>query len=761
MSETITLRQLSRDYAQGHLTLAQYREQRARLLDGLYSGTTSLMPYRPSPTPPVDLGEKSSTTLQGIKLSPLPIPSESSRRSLWLVAAAIAVIAVGAGIYFLYGGQPTAPIAENPPPAPESPPPEAASPPTATPPAPSAAPSSPLVEDFVHKADWKKESLDRFLADWAALSESERGNLRQSPPYRDLVDGTYSEIIKEEALLGLGDDKEVLNREDVLLHFADQMEFNGERFKEAAEKLAKLRAAQTAGTPAPAAPAATPVTPPPAPAPAAPVQVAKNAPATPPPPAAPAESKPEIPPEAATPTAAAASTAATAVAPAATAPAGAPKKETAAEKTPPETEKAAATAAAVTAATAVAAAATSKKETAAEKTPPEAEKASSVETEAETAAKQEPAEAAAPEAKTTAKQKRTLECYADLAKERKPFCRDGMNDGGVGPILAVLPAGEFTMGGGAPHAEPAHKVTIPRNLAVSLYEVSSGEFEAFCKATSRSCPPQPWQGADFPVVNVSWADATAYAEWLSKATGHSYRLPTEAEWEYAARAGTTSRYPFGDELLPTHARFSYQGPVDSPLPRSDHTVNRNNFKLYHMVGNVREWVQDGWHDNYQGAPTDGKAWEGSGHTVRGGCYRDRAESLTSASRESGPAQGDDCTGFRVVEDIPAQSRQETRPVAKRGPAWAKAQGQNQYTLQLFAVQSIKQVEKLMTRFPKLELMIVPTEDPELPFRVYYGLFDNKELAHSAWAQLPRALIKDNPRPFIQSFAQIQRSVAGR
>lgn len=743
MSETTTLRQLSRDYAQGRLTLAQYREQRARLLDGLNSGITPLTPYRIAAAPPVDLGERSSTTLQGIRLTALPPLPVSSRWPLWLAAVAVAVIVIGAGIYFLHGEKPPAPVAENPPAAPESPPP------AATPPA--AAPSAPLVEDFLRNADWGKERLDRFLADWAALTEGDRASFTQSSAYRDLADGTYSQIIKEQALLGLGDDKEVLDRQEVLIHFADQVGFSDNRFKEAAANLAKLRAAQTASTTPPVTPTAAA---PPPPAPTTSPQVVENTATTPPPPPAapapakePAATKPAAAPETAAPAAP--------VTPPAAPPIAAPAPTLA------EVAAAAPPAAAATATTAPES--TAKKTAAAEKTPAAAEKTAPTENAAEAAAaKPEATETAAPETKATAKQKKTLECYADLAKERKPFCRDGMSDGGVGPLLAVLPAGEFSMGGGAAHAEPAHKVTIPNSIAMSLYEISSGEFEIFCKATGRSCPPQPWQGADYPVVNVSWADATAYAEWLSKATGHPYRLPTEAEWEYGARAGSTTRYPFGDELLPTHARFSYQGPVDSPMPRSDHTINRNNFRLYHMIGNVREWVQDGWHDGYQGAPADGKAWEGSsGHPVRGGCYKDRAEALTSASRESGPAQGDDCTGFRVVEDIPAHSSRDAQPLAKKGQAWATAQGQNQYTLQLFAVQSLKQVEKLMARYPKLELMIVPSENPDLPYKVYYGLFDSKELARTAWAQLPKALIKDNPKPFIQSFAQIQRSFAGR
>src|SRR5581483_1113751 len=401
MSETTTLRQLSRDYAQGRLTQAQYREQRARLLDGLFSGALPLTPYQPPATPPVDPGEKSSTTLQGIRLViPQSLPG-SSRQPLWLAAAAIVVIAAGAGIYFLHGGQPAAPVAGNPPAAPQATTAGAPAPsPEMTPPA--AAPASSLLEDFLRDTDWKKDSLNRFAADWAALNENDRSSLKQSPAYRDLVDGTYSQIIKEEALLGLGDDKEVLDREDVLIHFADQMGFSGERFKEAAAKMAKLRAAQTAAATPPAA----------APAAGASPEVAQNAPASPP--AAPAvtqapeETRPAAAEAAAPATAAAVSAAAETTAPAATTPEGASTKEKAAEKTPREAEKPAAAAVEE---------APKKEPTAAEKAPPASEKVAPAEPAAEAAAKPESTEAPTSEAKAAAKPRRTLECYAELAKE--------------------------------------------------------------------------------------------------------------------------------------------------------------------------------------------------------------------------------------------------------------------------------------------------------------------------------------------------------
>ena len=191
---------------------------------------------------------------------------------------------------------------------------------------------------------------------------------------------------------------------------------------------------------------------------------------------------------------------------------------------------------------------------------------------------------------------------------------------------------------------------------MSVYEISFADFGVYCKAAGQRCPENPWASDDFPVSLVSWDEAVAYAEWLSAETGHSYRLPSEAEWEYAARAGSRTRYPFGDDVTPVAARSSANGAVDSPLANTDRSVNRNEFRLFHMIGNVREWVADHWQSGYAGAPTDGAARLGSEaalRVVRGGAYSDGPLPLRSAARASlERGTRDRLTGFRLVRELP-------------------------------------------------------------------------------------------------------------
>ena len=211
------------------------------------------------------------------------------------------------------------------------------------------------------------------------------------------------------------------------------------------------------------------------------------------------------------------------------------------------------------------------------------------------------------------------------------------------------------MGGDRSDEQPRHNVVIKNPFAMSVHEITYGEYQQFCKDSNRKCPAQPWAGNDYPVVNVSWQDATAYTEWLSKKTGQHYRLPSEAEWEYAARGGTQTAYPFGDSVDISYAVFSERKTLSSPLPKTDRTINRNKFRLYHIVGNVREWVADTWSENYQGAPVDGSARTDGDKTkriVRGGSYQDNAEALRSAARQELSADTtDNYTGFRVIQDL--------------------------------------------------------------------------------------------------------------
>jgi formylglycine-generating enzyme required for sulfatase activity len=218
------------------------------------------------------------------------------------------------------------------------------------------------------------------------------------------------------------------------------------------------------------------------------------------------------------------------------------------------------------------------------------------------------------------------------------------------PTMAVVPAGEFTMG--APSAElggeAPHRVRIEAPFAVSKFEITFAEWDA-CLAAGGCRGYRPgdegWGRDSNPAMNISWEDAKAYAAWLSAKTGKTYRLLSEAEWEYAARAGSIAAYPYTDGLSPSKA--NYDASTDGTGP-SD--VNRqrtvpvgsflpNAFGLYDMQGNVSEWVEDCWNDEYTAAaPTDGSAWvagDCKGHVVRGGSWEDSATELRSAARTGG------------------------------------------------------------------------------------------------------------------------------
>ncbi|HEU5443799.1 MAG TPA: SUMF1/EgtB/PvdO family nonheme iron enzyme [Steroidobacteraceae bacterium] len=246
-------------------------------------------------------------------------------------------------------------------------------------------------------------------------------------------------------------------------------------------------------------------------------------------------------------------------------------------------------------------------------------------------------------------------CSAALSQTRRNYCQDVLASGDPGPLLAVIPAGSFIMGdSGSPDERPAHRVTLSHAFAMSVYEVSQSEFQRYCRTAGKLCPQQPWTRGDYPVVNVSWDDAQDYARWLSQATHQRYRLPTEAEWEYAARAGRTGLYPSGDSLSPTDAYFSVGQTLTAPAPRSMR-FNANAWHLMHMVGNAREWVEDAWSPTFSGAPSDGSArlqGESGIKVVRGGCYADQAIRLRLTTREPLPEDTRDrCTGIRLVREL--------------------------------------------------------------------------------------------------------------
>lgn len=238
-------------------------------------------------------------------------------------------------------------------------------------------------------------------------------------------------------------------------------------------------------------------------------------------------------------------------------------------------------------------------------------------------------------------------CSADRLNLRSTTCWDMLDPQTRGPLLRVIPAGEFVMGDRSEStASPAAPRVVAAPLAIGMFEVSYSEFARFCEAVARECPASRWGSPDHPIVNVSWFDAQAYVAWLSEKTGARYRLPTEMEWEYATRGGTTTRYPFGEVIGAADARYDAGIQGLTPLPVSDRTTKANGFRLMHMVGNVREWTADTWRDHYSAAEISDRA------VVRGGSYADPPAELRSAARRGLPRNHrDDATGIRVVRDL--------------------------------------------------------------------------------------------------------------
>jgi len=269
--------------------------------------------------------------------------------------------------------------------------------------------------------------------------------------------------------------------------------------------------------------------------------------------------------------------------------------------------------------------------------------------------------------------------------------RDRFIDGaGEGPELVVLRAGRFQMG--SPEHErkiamasgaqqnwlaretPQHWVGIERPFAIGRYPVTVGDWRAFAEASGWQpggevdwTAPGFAQGGLHPVVGVSWNDAQHYVAWLSERTGQRYRLPSEAEWEYACRAGTRTAFSFGDAIDTGKANydgnFTWNGGPRGEYRRGTTPVDQfapNPWGLHDMHGNVWEWVQDVMHENYDGAPLDGSAWEAGGERarriLRGGSWLYNPRYLRSALRNGFSAvMSNDIVGFRVVRELPEES----------------------------------------------------------------------------------------------------------
>ncbi|ARJ68106.1 hypothetical protein WV31_09690 [Magnetospirillum sp. ME-1] len=250
----------------------------------------------------------------------------------------------------------------------------------------------------------------------------------------------------------------------------------------------------------------------------------------------------------------------------------------------------------------------------------------------------------------------------EAAKSQAELAKSGFKPGqafkdcGTCPEMVIIPPDSFMMG--SPEGEkdrssdedPQHRVTIGAAFALGKTEVTQAEWEAVMGNN-----PSNFRGANRPVEQVSWDDVQVFIGKLNAKTGKRYRLPSEAEWEYAARAGTTTPWSCGgsEGCLSSVAVYSANSGNQSQPVRSKSV---NAFGLYDMHGNVWEWVQDCWHDNYSGAPSDGSAWSGLNsckRVVRGGSWDFLPRLLRSANRVGSPPDYRlNNQGFRLARTLP-------------------------------------------------------------------------------------------------------------
>lgn len=294
-----------------------------------------------------------------------------------------------------------------------------------------------------------------------------------------------------------------------------------------------------------------------------------------------------------------------------------------------------------------------------------------------------------------------------LSQALAQTCRTGPQQA---PTMVVIRPGQFEMGSmyGNANEQPVHEVTIPQPFAISRCEITVGQFRQFVEDKNyhqgekylttaeqngqgcyvltnnnwRQKPEHHWnnpgfeQTDDHPVVCVSWDDAQAYLQWLSRRTGAQYRLPTEAEWEYAVRADTVTERFYRDDLQCDYANGAGQETKTKTKTIADSvwsfadcsdahvytapvgSFGQNAFGLFDMLGNVWEWTQDCWHDSYHNAPADGSAWleadggDCSGRLIRGGSWINIPQILRSAFRfRRNTVYADIYLGFRIARDF--------------------------------------------------------------------------------------------------------------
>jgi formylglycine-generating enzyme required for sulfatase activity len=728
-----SVRGLARRYAAGEVSRDEYRRQRTELIRSIVQGTAPVVPYQPA--------EQDGTTTTQTVTRPRPAtanagetPAEAPPPSPYLLPAIIAVLLaiIGIGVALWWPEE-----------SPEQPRVEA-QPPPAERPFPAA--GQELIAAFLMAGDWQPGALDGFRRQWDGLAAEERAAALETTEYVRLGDAIAERLgAPSQADAAPGDSPATL---EPLREFAAALGFGPAAAPEAVDATGPEATVPLAAleTPADLAPPGPAVADEPATA-DAPGGEASAPPANPDTAVGPADTGGHT-----TPATDAELAAAAADAEAPDQGAAAPEPVAEAEA-PAEAEPAPPAASAPAPAEAAAEAAA---EPAPEK-PSDAPATAEGEGRTPTAPASPRTAADAAGAQPAAAPTKPRGCHAGLAGSRRPYCHDRLSNNAPGPTMVVLNGGEFTMGGDKPEEQPRRSVRIGYAFAISVNEISAGEFAAFCEATGRTCPAQPWGADDFPVVGVNWQDALEYTRWLSQETGRTYRLPSEAEWEYSARAGSTTKYPFGDELLPSHARFTYTTTPDAPLPKSDRSINRNKFRLYHMLGNVREWVGDAWASGYEGAPGDGSprtAASAAERVVRGGSYRDGADALRSAARAHLPENAADAlTGFRVVQPLAGADAADA--TALEDHRWLAGQREADLTLQLFAVQSLEKVKELLAAHPQLDVKILPANGGNVRYRIVYGVFQSTREAENAFASLPPAITAQSGRPIVKTIADLR------
>ena len=226
------------------------------------------------------------------------------------------------------------------------------------------------------------------------------------------------------------------------------------------------------------------------------------------------------------------------------------------------------------------------------------------------------------------------------------------------PEMVDIPVGRFFMGSSHEHCDdegPIREVVIGNPFAMSKYEVTFADYDAFAQASGRTFPDdEGWGRGTRPVINVSWLDAQAYTRWLSKITGERYRLPSEAEWEYVARAGSSTAYSWGNEIGSNRANcWGCGSQWDRAKTAPVGSFPANAFGLHDMHGNGWEWVEDCFQDTYAGAPSDGTSRVGgdcSFRVLRGGSWYNPPRFLCSTMRNRDKPDNNRVAtfGFRVA-----------------------------------------------------------------------------------------------------------------